>query len=108
MRPVLRKALLAAVMAALLVPGLSRGHGDGVDARGTIGHVSATEIVVTTSRGDTKRFAVTEQTEVLRGTAPAKLGDARPGERVVVHARKTPTGPEATSIRLQRAAPRAR
>lgn len=108
MRHILRKALLAGVAATILLPGPSRGHGDGLDARGTIGRVSATEVVVTTAEGEEKRFAVTERTEVRRGTSPAKLGDARPGERVVVHARKTPSGPEATSIRLQRAPARAR
>jgi hypothetical protein len=102
------KAWAAAIAATLLAPLSSRGHEDGLDARGTVAAATATEIVVTTADGERRRFAVTERTEVRRGSAPAEIAGVRVGERAVVHARKSASGAEAVSIRLPRAPPAGR
>jgi hypothetical protein len=98
----IRTALIGAVAAALLAPGASRGHEDGVDARGTVAQVSADDIVVTTRAGERKQFAVTGRTKVLRGSEPVTIGAVQVGERAVVHGRKADGRIEAASIRLAR------
>ena len=97
-----RRAMIGAVAAVLFAPGPSRGHEDGVDARGTVARVSGEEIVVTTSSGERKRFAVTDQTEVLRGSEPVTIEAVRVGERAVVHGRKVASRIEAASVRVAR------
>ena len=98
-----RRAMIGAVAAAgLLAPGPSRGHEGGVDARGTVAQVSGAEIVLTTSKGERKRFAITERTEVLRGAEPVTIEAVQVGERAVVHGRKAASHVEAASIRVAR------
>ena len=97
-----RSAMIGAVAAALFAPGPSRAHEGGVDARGTVVRVSGEEIVVTTSKGERKRFAVTERTEVRRGSEPVTIDAVRVGERAVVHGRKAASHVEAASIRVAR------
>jgi hypothetical protein len=94
--------MIGAVAAALFAPGASRGHEDGVDARGTVVQVSGDEIVVKTGTGERKRFAVNERTEVLRGIEPETIETVRVGERAVVHGRKAASHVEAASIRVAR------
>lgn len=99
-----RRAFLAAALAALLAPAMSTAHEGGLDARGTVVEVTGEAIVIDTEKGERRRFVVTARTEVRRGSMPAKVGDISAGERVVVHARKTPSAAEAISIRLARTA----
>ena len=97
-----RSAMIAAIAAVLFAPGPSRGHEGGVDVRGTVVRVSGNEIVVATSKGERKRFAVTERTEVLRGSEPVTIEAVRVGERAVVHGRKAASHVEAASVRVAR------
>ena len=99
-----RRAFLTAVLAPLLSPAMATAHEGGLDARGKVVEVDGDAIVVETQKGERRRFALTERTEVRRGSAPAKVGDIRSGERVVVHARNAASGAEAVSIRLPKAA----
>jgi hypothetical protein len=93
-RPLIAMIALASAAAAW-------AHGDGLDARGTVVEISAKLVVVRTPEGETRRFAVTTETEVRRGKVPVAVSDATAGEKVVVHAKRSPHGdPLATSIRL--------
>jgi hypothetical protein len=90
-----------ALAAAVCFAPAAFAHEGGVDARGAVHQVSATQIVVETPDGKTKSFAVTPGTEVRRGNSVVKITDVVAGEKVVVHAKKAQRGnPEATSIRV--------
>jgi Domain of unknown function (DUF5666) len=81
----MRRSFLVAVASASLA-GPVLAHEGGVDAKGTVKAITADRIDVQTGHGE-KSFALTPSTEFVKGRAPAKASDIRPGDRVVVHAR---------------------
>ncbi len=93
----MRQAFLAALAAAFLAQA-ALAHEGGLDAKGTVEAIAEDRIDVRTAKG-VKSFALTPRTEIVKGRAPAKAGDLRPGDRVVVHARARDGKLEAFEVR---------
>jgi hypothetical protein len=66
-------------------------HGDMKHVLGTVREIAADHVVVETKDGGKESVAVDGSTQYFRGDAPAKPGDLKVGDRVVVHA--TPSTP---------------
>ena len=88
--------LVAVAFASLAVPVLA--HEGGVDAKGRVKAIIADRIDVPMGTGE-KSFALTPRTEFVKGRAPAKASDIRPGDRVVVHAWVVDGALEAKQVR---------
>lgn len=89
----------AAVLAALLA-GPAMAHEKGGRAMGTVESVTPERIVVRTSDGHDVPFAVTKETRFLRGEKPARAGDVRLGQRVVIHGKRDGEGLQAVEVKL--------
>ena len=95
------KDKLLIVVAAVVALGGSfpaRAHEGGIDARGVVKSISDSELTVTTKHGD-ESFALTSQTRFIAGKRSVPRADLKVGERVVVHAKRDGTRPEAVEVR---------
>jgi len=91
-----RSFVFAVAFICLAVPVLA--HEGGMDAKGTVKAITADRMDVQTAKGE-KSFALTQRTEFVKGRAPAKASDLRPGDRVIVHARVADGALEAVQVR---------
>ena len=91
---------LVGVAAALLIASLAHAHGGGPHVMGTIKSVDAKSLTVTGTDGKEATIAVDDGTRVESGAKPAALKDARPGDRVVVHTKKTDGGLVAVLVKI--------
>ena len=55
---------------------------------GTVSSVSATQVVVKTTKGVERTVQLTADTKIEKDGEPSTTADLRPGQRVVVHTRK--------------------
>jgi len=78
------KLLIAALLAFALAPHAD-AHEGGHQVKGIIKVVTAERLVLTDSAGKDVTFTVTGATEFYRAGKLVARGDARPGERAVVH-----------------------
>ena len=90
--------VLAAV-AAMAVATTARAHEGGVDVRGVVKAVTPEGVEVATAK-EVRAFAITPATEFVRGGAPARREDVRPGDRVVVHGRERGGRTEAVLVKI--------
>lgn len=97
-----RLAALAAVV-AMAAGTAARAHQGGVDVRGVVRAVAPDRVEVATAK-EVRAFAITPATEFVKGGAPARREDVRPGDRVVVHGRERAGRTEA--VRVEIGAPR--
>lgn len=74
-------------------------HGGGPHLMGTIKSTDAKSIVVTGGDGKDVTISVDEKTTIERNAKAVALKDLKPGERVVVHTKKTDGGLVATMIK---------
>jgi hypothetical protein len=77
-------SVASAVAALLTVPVALLAHGHG-HVQGTVSSIDAAKIDVKTADGKSRQVALTGKTKYVRGETAAKIGDVKPGERVVVH-----------------------
>jgi multidrug efflux pump subunit AcrA (membrane-fusion protein) len=92
-----RLAVFAAAVA--MAAGTARAHQGGVDVRGVVEVIAPDRVEVTTAKG-VRAFAVTPATEFVKGGAPARREDLRPGDRVVVHGRERAGRTEAVRVEI--------
>lgn len=91
--------LLVAVVAALLATGtLAWAHGDNDHVRGVVSQLSPTSMTVQVSATVNKTLSLNAKTTFERSGQPARLGDLKVGDRVVVDVPKGTT--EARLIRF--------
>ncbi len=90
--------VLAAVAAMAAVTS-ARAHEGGVDVRGVVKAVTPQRIEVATAK-EVRAFAITPATEFVKGGAPARREDVRPGDRVVVHGRERTGRTEAVLVKI--------
>lgn len=102
-----RLAGVVVALAAALATGTARAHETGGRAMGVVQSVSPDRLAVRASDGHEVVFAVTPETRFLRGKQPARAGDVRVGQRVVVHGKKAGGALQALEVKLG-AAPAAR
>jgi hypothetical protein len=82
-----RFTLVAALVAALAVPGFALAHeGHAHKVMGTVTTLHENHLEVKATDGKTSMITLNEKTKVLRGTAKATVDEIKPGERVVVTA----------------------
>jgi len=93
----------ASLLLALCAFGASPlfAHEGGHDVRGTVISVGSDELTVKTGHGEEK-FALTSDTEFVKGGAPASAKDLRPADRAVVHAKKMAGRMEAVKVEFRR------
>jgi hypothetical protein len=94
----LRVKVLAAIVAFVAVPALA--HEQSGRAMGVIESITPDKIVVRADDGHGVTFTITGETRFVRGDRPAKAGDARVGERAVVHGKKAGDALEAVQVKL--------
>ena len=99
-----RPAIL--LCALLVIATFAWSHGDEIHVMGTVDKVDGTTITVTERNGNHTNVNVNDATKFLKGTAAAKLEDVKPGDRVVIHAKKVNEQLQATEVRIGAAAPR--
>ena len=92
----MRNILIALALAA--TPAFA--HEGGAHLKGVVTAVSPDHITVKAADGHETIVTVTDKTQFVRGSAPAKISDVKEGERVVVHARKGSGGLEAAEVHL--------
>lgn len=90
---------LLALLAALAA-GPAAAHERGDRAMGVIESVTKERLVVKAADGHSVEFAVTPATTFSLGDKPARLEDARQGQRAVVHGRRAGGGAEAVRVKL--------
>ena len=88
----------------LVVATFAWPHGDEIHVMGTVDKVDGTTITVTERNGNHTSVSVTDTTKILKGTEAAKLEDVKPGDRVVIHAKKVNNQLQATEVRIGAAA----
>jgi hypothetical protein len=82
-------AALAVVLASLTVSVMTASAHEGMEhIIGTVVSVSDNTLSVKTTKGTTVEVRLDAKTEYALGKERAKLGDVKPGSRVVVHAMK--------------------
>lgn len=96
----MKAMMIAALVAALLVPAHAGAHEAGLHARGTIKEITPHRVVVVTKDGKDQTYALGAETKFLRGEIPARREDVRAGERAVVHARRDGEALLAIEVRL--------
>ena len=86
--------------AFVMVATLAWPHGDEIHVMGTVEKVDGTTITVAERNGNHTSVSVTGDTKFLKGTAAAKLEDLKPGDRVVIHAKKVKDQLQATEVKI--------
>src|SRR5215510_11898709 len=82
------KKHLAIVTSILFFASLAIAHGNEEHIMGTVANISTTSITVQTTKHEIKEVMVTDKTTFENAGAPAKVGDLKVGDRVVIHAAK--------------------
>jgi hypothetical protein len=99
----IRAIFPAAILLSLLAV-LSFGHGDAVHVLGTVTKVSASSITVKAADGKSTEVRLVPSTVyVLHSVSadqPAKAGDVRVGDLVVIHATPKNEGLEASEVKF--------
>jgi len=90
--------LLVGILGLAAMP--SAAHEGGVHLKGVVGAIDAQQITVQAADGHKSDVRITERTQFIRGKEQGKREDLKPGDRVVVHARKRGDQLEATEIRF--------
>ena len=89
-----------ALVGALAVAAPAAGHEKGNRAMGVVESASAEKIVIQTADGHPVAFTVTKDTQFFRGDVPARPEDVKPGQRAVVHGKRTGERLEAVRVKL--------
>lgn len=85
-----RFMLVAALIAALAIPGYALAHEGHVHkVMGTVTTVHENHLEVKATDGKMSTITLNAKTKILRGKAAVKLDELKPGERVVVTATET-------------------
>ncbi len=92
--------LVSVLVAWALWASTGHAHEGGIDARGTVSGIDDERITLKTDSGTEQAFALTANTEFVKGKAPAARGDVAPGMRAVVHARRAGDRLEARLVRV--------
>ena len=95
-------SFMALVVALAAAP--AAGHEKGDRAMGVVESVSAERIVIQTADGHQVAFTITKDTRFFRGNEPAGRADVKPGQRAVVHGKRTGEQLEAARVKLGAAA----
>lgn len=90
--------------AVLLFGAMAWSHGDEIHVMGMVDKVDGTTITVIERNGNHTSVTVASDTKILKGTNAAKLEDLKPGDRVVIHAKKVNDKLQATEVRIGAAA----
>jgi hypothetical protein len=77
--------VFAAVLLMSTLVASALAHEGGHHVKGTIKEATAERLVLSDAEGHDVTFVVTKATEFYRAGKPVKAGDAKPGERAVVH-----------------------
>lgn len=96
----MKTRIAIAFCAILAFAAIAWAHGDEVHVLGTVAKVEGSTITVTGQDGNQTTVNVTAETKFLKGSAAAKLEDVKPGERVVIHAKKVKDQLQATEVRI--------
>ena len=88
---------------ALLTASTVFAHGEMKHVLGTVREIAADQVVIETKDGGKESITVDGNTRYFHGDAPAKAGDLKVGDRVVVHATHS-NPPTAQSIRFSASA----
>ena len=104
----MRKQALRMVLVFGLAAFPLLAHGGGEHLKGTVSAIGPERIAVKDADGHESVAAITPQTRFLRGKAVGKRDDLHPGDRVVVHTRKSGDGLEAVEVHSGGAARKAR
>lgn len=83
-----RLARVLALVAALLTAPPAASHEQGGRVMGVIESVAADRLVVKASDGHSVACAISAETQFFQEDSPARVEDARAGQRVVVHGRR--------------------
>jgi hypothetical protein len=83
-----RTRWLAALLAAFVAAPAAWAHGGQEHVMGTVSSVSATQVVVKTTKGVERTVQLTADTKIEKDGEPSTTAALRPGQRVVVHTRK--------------------
>jgi hypothetical protein len=94
-----RKLKLMALLAALAATPAA-AHEKGDRARGVVESVSAERIVIESADGHMVAFAITEETRFFRGGELAGREDVKPGQRAVVHGKRSGEELRAVQVKL--------
>jgi hypothetical protein len=98
-----RKLITTVALALALGASTVFAHGEMKHVLGIVREIGADQVVVDTKDGGKESITVDGGTQYFRGDAPAKPGDLKVGDRVVVHA--TPSNPPtAKTIRFSSSA----
>jgi hypothetical protein len=97
-RCVMKLKLAFALFGIFAAAAPSFAHEGGKHIKGTVKTISAEKLTIETGSG-TEAVALSPETSFLRNSVPATALDVRPGDRVVVHARKLQNGLEAVEVR---------
>lgn len=88
--------VLCSLVAALPV----LAHGGKTHVMGTVAAVDATHLTVQTREGKSVSIRLNDETKYRNGDAPAKSGDVKVGNRVVVDLTGSDDNPEAGEVRF--------
>jgi Cu/Ag efflux protein CusF len=91
----LRLAALTLVVSLALM-----AHGDEEHIMGTVKLIKPGSITVTTTQGKTVEVLLDSHTTFTKADQPAALGDLKPGDRVVIHAKKSEGRLTASSVKF--------
>jgi hypothetical protein len=86
-----RKFRTTLALALSLTASTVFAHGDMKHVLGTVREIAADQVIVETKDGGKQSITVDGNTRYFQRDAPAKPGDLKVGDRVVVHA--TPSNP---------------
>jgi hypothetical protein len=92
-----KKILLITLM---LVASLAYAHQGMTHVKGTVAKISADSITVTTTANGTVVVMIGAQTKFSKGGAAVDMKDLKPGDRVVIHARKVGEALRAESVQI--------
>jgi hypothetical protein len=84
----------------LLVASFAFAHGNEQHVIGTVSKVTESSIAVTTTDGKSVEVAMTPQTTFTKQDKTITAKEIKEGDRVVIHAKKTPKKLEATTVQI--------
>ena len=96
----MKRWFAGALVVTALMAGSALAHEGGAHVRGVVKEVTAEGLVVATPAGEAVTIALTPGTRLTRGTSAVPVSDVHPGDRAVVHAKKTAGRLEATEVKL--------
>lgn len=87
MIPAIKRTLLTVIAIPLLMQ-LLFAHGGFEHVLGTVTEATTTDITVKTTEGKTVTVTVDPKTQFTKAGATVTVQDVKPGDRVVIHAKK--------------------